>query len=168
MNRIGKILLIGFIVVVADSCKINYTFTGASISPEVKTYTIYDFTDNLRMNPTLTDYFVEQLRDKFTRQTSLDYKTDGGDLEFEGAVTGYDVKPVSIKSNDTAASNRLTVKVKVKFTNNKDHTQDFETEFSEYEDFESSQILSDVESTLVEDIVKKMIDDIYNKSVANW
>jgi len=169
MKRVGKIIFLCLAIILIDSCKINYSFTGTSISPEVKSYTINNFSYRAKLvNPTLADYIEEQLRDKFTRQTSLDYKNDGGDLEFEGSVTGYDVTPIAIKSNDTAASNRLTIKIKVKFTNTKDHQQDFDTEFSEYEDFDSSQMLSDVEETLVEAIVKKMVEDIFNKSVANW
>lgn len=169
MKHIIRIAFFSLILILLDSCSISYSFTGASVSPDVKSYTIYNFTNRSRLvNPTLTDYFVEQLRDKFTRQTSLDYKNDGGDLEFEGSITGYDVTPISIKSNDTAAQNRLTIKINVKFTNNKNHEQDFETEFSYYSDFDSTVILSDVEDTLVEEIVKKIIEDVFNKSVANW
>lgn len=169
MRNIVRTTLIFLILILLESCTINYSFTGASVSPDVKSYTIYNFSNRARLvNPTLTDYFVEQLRDKFTRQTSLDYKNEGGDLEFEGSVTGYDVTPISIKSNDTAAQNRLTIKINVKFTNNKNHEQDFETEFSYYSDFDSNVILSDVEDVLVEEIVKKIIEDVFNKSVANW
>jgi len=169
MKYFGIITLFCFILIASNSCKISYSFTGASVSPDVKSYTIYNFTNRARLvNPTLTDYFEEQLRDKFTRQTSLDNKSDGGDLEFEGSITGYDVQPISIQSDDQAAANRLTIRIKVKFTNNKNHEQDFETEFSYYSDFDSNTILSDVENTLIEDIVKKIIEDVFNKSIANW
>jgi hypothetical protein len=151
------------------SCTVKYSFTGASVSPDVKTYTIGDFPNRAKLvNTTLSDYVVEQLRDKFNRQTSLNYQADGGDLEFEGTITGYDVQPMAIKSDDQAAQNRLTVKISVKFTNNKNHEQDFESEFSAYSDFSSDYILSDVEESLVEEIMKQIIDDIFNKSVANW
>jgi hypothetical protein len=169
MKHIGQITLFCLIFFIISSCSIKYSFTGASVSPDVKSYSIYNFSNRARLvNPTLTDYLVEQLRDKFTRQTSLDYKNDGGDLEFEGSITGYDVQPISIKSDDQAAGNRLTIKINVKFTNNKNHEQDFETEFSAYSDFSSDLILSDVEDSLVEEIVKQIIEDIFNKSVANW
>jgi HSP20 family molecular chaperone IbpA len=169
MKHIKIALFFCLIIITSNSCSIKYSFTGASVSPDVKSYTIYNFTNRARLvNPTLTDYFAEQLREKFTRQTSLDYKEEGGDLEFEGSVTGYDVQPIDIKSNDQAAANRLTIRINVKFTNNKNHEQDFETEFSYYSDFDSNVILSDVETTLVEEIVKKIVEDIFNKSVANW
>jgi hypothetical protein len=157
------------VFIVFDSCKIGYSFTGASISPEVKTYSIYDFPNRARLvNPTMSDYFVEKLRERFTRQTSLNYLNDNGDLEFEGAITGYEIQPMAIKTDDQASMNRLTARISVKFTNNKNHDQDFETEFSAYSEYSSDQLLSDVEDGLVETIVKQIIEDVYNKSVANW
>lgn len=165
-----KVLFIslGFIFLV-QGCTISYSFTGASISPDVKTFSVYNFPNRARLvNPTLSDYIPEQLRDKFTRQTSLAYLPNGGDLEFEGTITGYDVKPISVKSDDQASENRLTVTIKVKFTNNKEHEQDFESDFSAYADFSSDLILSDVEDTLIEEIMSQIIEDIFNKSVANW
>lgn len=152
-----------------SGCKINYSFTGASISPLVKSYTVYDFPNRARLvNPNLSDQFVEALKDKFTRQTSLNYADNGGDLEFEGSITGYDVKPVSVRDTDVAAQNRLTIKIKVTFTNNQNSEDDFESEFSAYSDFSSDNLLSDVEDELVEIILTQIIDDIFNKSVANW
>ncbi|MDA3879206.1 MAG: LPS assembly lipoprotein LptE [Prolixibacteraceae bacterium] len=164
-----KNLIVILLLFVLGACSIKYSFTGASISPLVKTYTIYDFPNRARMiNPTLSDYFVEQLSDKFTRQTSLDYQNDGGDLEFEGTITGYDIQPISVQEGDVTALNRLTIQIKVTFRNNQDPEQDFETEFSAYDDFSSEFNISDVEDELVEAIVKQIIDEIYNKSVANW
>ncbi len=158
-----------FVSLVYVSCKISYSFSGASISPEVKTYSVYDIPNRARIvNPTLSDYISEQLRNKFTRQTSLEYLKENGDLEFEATITGYDVKPMAIKSGDEAAQNRLTIQLKVKFTNNKNHEQDFETEFSAYSDFDSDLLLSDVEDTLVETIVKQIVEDVFNKAIANW
>ena len=160
MNRLFKLLFwTGVFVAMLVGCTIKYSFTGASISPMVKTYTVYDFPNRARLvNPTLSDYFAEQLRDKFTRQTSLGYTNDGGDLEFEGSISDYDVKPISVTGDDIAAQNRLTIKIKVKFTNNNDSDSDFETEFSAYADFNSEMIISDVEDTLVEQTVKQIID----------
>ena len=167
--RILKYITFVILLTIANSCKINYSFTGASISPLVKTYTVYDFTNSAQMiNPTLTDYVAEQLRDKFTRQTSLTYTNDGGDLEFEGVVTGYDVKPISVQTGDIASENRLTIRINVKFTNNIDPDNDFDSDFSAYADFSSQQIISDVEDELIEIIIKQIVEDVFNRSVANW
>lgn len=169
MKKTQFIVIMTFLMVMAGGCKIKYSFTGASISPLVKTYTVYDFPNRARLiNPTLSDYFSEQLKDKFTRQTSLGYANDGGDLEFEGTITGYDIKPISVRGNDVAAENRLTVSIKVKFTNNKDPENDFDMDFSAYADFSSELMISDVEDSLVEQIINQIVDDIFNKSVANW
>jgi hypothetical protein len=162
------IILIATLSLLA-ACTIKYSFTGASISPMVKTYTVYDFTNRAQLvNPTLTDYMAEKLRDKFTRQTSLNYLNDGGDLEFEGTITAYDVKPISVRTGDIASENRLTIKINVKYTNNLDPDGDFETEFSAYANFSSNMLLSDVEDELIEIITTQIVDDIFNQSVANW
>lgn len=168
MKKLRLIIASAILTFFAIACSVSYSFTGASISPQVKTYTIYDFTDRIRQNPTLSDYIAEQMKDKFTRQTSLGYANDGGDLEFEGSIVGYEVKPISVQSNDEASQNRLTIRVSMKFTNNKEPENDFETEFSAYSDFSSDFNLSDVEESLVETIVTQIINDIYNKAVANW
>lgn len=170
MNIYGKnsfiILLILFI---AHSCKINYSFTGASISPDVKTYSVQYFPNMARLvNPNLSQDFTESLKEYFLAQTNLSLVNGTGDLNFEGEIIYYDTKPVSIQSDETAALNRLTIKIKVRFTNMLDPEQNFETSFSRYVDYESSKNLSDVEDELVVEIFEQIVDDIFNKSVANW
>ncbi len=159
--------------VILNSCKIGYSFSGASISPAVKTVFIDYFANRARViNPTLSQSFSEKMKDKFVNETGLSMDRDQGDLEFSGEITGYDVRPLSIQQSsqgqDFASMNRLTVTVKVVFTNNKDHQQDFNTTFSAYYDWESTRSLNDVENTAVDVIVEQLVDDIFNKSVANW
>lgn len=120
------------------------------------------------MQPILSQTLTEGLKDYFNSQTNLDQVSKNGDLIFEGSITNYSVSPVAIQGNQTAALNRLTIKINVKFTNNKDHSQDFDTSFSEFEDYESSKRISDVEEELITQIVQKLTEDIFNKSVANW
>ena len=176
-KRTIKLLFIFAAILVSSailySCKIGYSFTGASISPAVKTVFIDYFANRARVvNPMLSQNFSEAMKDKFVNETGLSMERDQGDLEFLGEITGYDVRPLSIqqsdKGQDFASMNRLTVTVKVVFTNNKDHEQDFNTSFSAYYDWESAQSLNSVESTAVQVIVEQLIDDIFNKSVANW
>jgi hypothetical protein len=148
---------------------VSYSFTGASISPDVKTYSVYYFPNRARLvNPTLSQVFTEALREKLQRQTSLNELAEGGDLMFEGQITGYDVRPMSIQKEDMAALNRLTVTVNVKYTNNRDTDQSMERSFSAFEDFDSSSSLSDVEDGLVPEIVDKLTEDIFNATLANW
>jgi lipopolysaccharide assembly LptE-like protein len=153
---------------VFNSCKVNYTFTGASISPEIKTVSVQFFPNQAPMvQPQLSNEFTETLKDKFVRQTSLELVNGIGDLNFEGIITGYDTKPVAIQQ-EAAAENRLTITIKVKYTNALEPDQSFETSFSAYEDYPSSQNLVSVEEDLMATIIEKIVEDIFNKSVANW
>ena len=154
------------------ACKITYSFTGASIAPNVKTFSVYYFPNRAKLvNPNLSQQLTQGqdgLENKLIKQTSLNQIKENGDLEFSGQITEYDVKPMNIVQGDLAAQNRLTISVKVKFTNNKDHEQDWEKTFTAYEDFDSNRSLSDAEDALVTEIIKKLVDDIFNASVANW
>ncbi len=152
-----------------QGCKVNYSFTGANLSPDIKTFTVYYFPNRARLvNPTLSQNFTERLKAKLQRQTSLDELEDGGDIEFEGQITGYEVRPMSIQKDDMAAQNRLTITVKVKYTNNKVPDESFEKSFSAFDDFDSSLTLDAIESALVPDIIKKLNEDIFNATIANW
>ncbi|MCO6499462.1 MAG: LptE family protein [Vicingus serpentipes] len=161
--------MILFFISILLSCKVNYSFTGTSIPEDVKTISIKTFQNYAPLtNVNLTQTFTEALKDKFISQTNLNLVSADGDLQFEGAITGYDVTAVAIQGNETAALNRLSVTVKVKFTNLKDDKQDFETTFTRYADFESSQNLSSVEDALLIDINDQLTQDIFNKAVSNW
>jgi hypothetical protein len=108
------------------------------------------------------------LENKIIKQTSLNQVPENGDLEYSGQITDYEVRPMNIQEGDLAAQNRLTVTVKVKFVNNKEHEKDWEKTFTAYEDFDSNRSLSDVEGDLIVEIVKKLTEDIFNASVADW
>jgi hypothetical protein len=167
-----QFLLIVVVIVLGifmAGCKINYSFTGANLSPNIKTFTVYYFPNRARLvNPTLSQNFTEQLKEKLQRQTSLDELEDSGDIEFEGQITGYEVRPMSIQKEDKAAQNRLTITIKVKYSNNKVPDQSFEKSFSAFEDFDSSLTLDAIESSLVPEIIKKLNEDIFNATIANW
>lgn len=155
--------------VLLPGCKVSYSFTGANVSADVKTFSVYYFPNRARLvNPTLSTDFTEKLKEKLMKQTSLKEETENGDLVYEGQITDYEVRPMAIQKEDMAAQNRLTVSVRLKYTNNKDHTQDFDRTFSAYEDFSSAMSLNDVESSIVPEILEKLMDDIFNATIANW
>jgi hypothetical protein len=130
---------------------------------------VYYFPNRAKLiNPTLSQTFTEELREKLQRQTSLDEIKESGDLEFEGQITGYEVRPMSIQKDDLAAQNRLTVTIKLKYTNNKTPDDNFERTFSAFEDYDSVNSLSDIEGDLVPEIIKKLTEDIFNATIANW
>jgi hypothetical protein len=151
------------------SCSVKYSFTGASISPDVKTVSV-DLFQNLAplVNPTLSSLISENLRNKFISQTKLNVISAYGDLSFSGEIRNYNVQPVAIQGNETAAMNRLSISVRVKFENIIDPTKNFDKTFTHYADFDSRSQLAQVEQTLVAEIVEKLVEDIFNSAVANW
>jgi len=163
---IPAILIAGFLG--WSGCGI-YSFTGASISPDVKTISIKYFPNNaLLVQPTLSNTFTETLRDKFTNQTNLKLVNNGGDLNIEGEITGYGSEPVAIQGDQQAALQRLKITISLRFTNKKDEKQNFETSFSRYEDFDASKRLSEVEEGLIGTITDALAQDVFNKAVVNW
>jgi hypothetical protein len=151
-----------------SSCGI-YSFSGASLSSDVKTVTIKTFTNQASIVlPSLSEKITEKLKDKFMKEMNLKLVDDNGDISFKGAVVDYKVAPSSIGANEQSKTSRLTISVKVKFENSKDRKADYETMFSSYMDFDSSKDLTQVESELVEGITDILVQDIFNKAVNNW
>lgn len=147
----------------------TYSFTGASISPDVKTFSVQYFPNRAQLvQPTLSQAFTEKVKERFIAQTSLNQVEKDGDLQFEGYISDYKTSPVAIQGTQTAALNRLTISVLVKFTNTKDDKQSFETTFTRYVDYDSQRSLSEVELTLINEINRQLVDDIFNKAVSNW
>lgn len=165
----GVVLSLIFAALVVHSCGI-YSFTGTSIQPDVKTVTINYFEYKaLKVNPTLSNSLTESLKDKFRKMTRLEQVDMDGDLEITGSVTGYDVRAMAVTANEVAAQNRLTVTVRIDFANRKYPEDDFQNKsFSAYADYDSTQSLDAVESTLCDEIIEKLCEDIFNATVANW
>ena len=163
-----KFLLIAAVALAAVSCGI-YSFTGTNIQPDIKTICIplVEY-KALRVNPSLANSLTEALQDKFRKLTSLEQVDVDGDLELVCEVTGYDVKATAITAGEVAAQNRLTVTVKIEFTNRKYPEDNVSQSFSAYEDFDATQSLDAVEGTLCETIIDKIVEDIFNATVAQW
>ena len=163
-----KPLLFLAVLLSVVSCGI-YSFTGTNIQSDVKTITI-PFVEYkaLRVNPSLSNELTEALQEKFRKLTSLEQVDEDGDLELVCEVTGYDVKATAITAGEVAAQNRLTVTVKIEFTNRKYPEDDVSQSFSAYEDFDSANSLDAVEGTLCTTIIEKIVEDIFNATVAQW
>jgi hypothetical protein len=164
------LIILAFIALLfIGGCKVNYSFTGASIPPEVKTINIRYFPNNASLvEPTLSQKLTDALRDKFTSETSLVLVNQGGDLVLEGSIINYQTQPVAIQGDDQAALNRLTITVDVTYTNTFDENMSFESKFSRYSDYSSSQTLTSVQEGLIEEINTMLVEDIFNKAVINW
>jgi hypothetical protein len=146
-----------------------YSFTGGSTG-DAKTLQIDFFPNQASLvEPTLSQRFTQDLLDLFTRQTNLTAVTSNGDLYFSGEITGYRITPMSATAQQTAAQNRLTVTVNVRFVNKLIEKDDFEKQFSFYSDFAANaQLSGGVLESALDEIIERITQDIFNASVAKW
>ena len=166
-----RILLFSLCAVLLTGCgvAIKYSLSGASIPPDAKTFSVAYFPNNATMvSPILSSTLTEALVDIFTRRTRLTQVDEGGDFAFEGEITNYPSTPSSVSSDEYALLNRLTITVKVRFTNALDESMSFNRTFTAFEDYESTQLLTEVEGTLIPLIVDKLVTDIFQASASNW
>lgn len=169
MRLLTRILPILAAALLVSACGI-YSFSGTSIQNDVETVAIDFFEYRAeKVNPSLSSDLTEALRTRFRRMTRLEQVEQDGDLEISGEITGYDVRPASVSADEIATQNRLTISVRVNFTNRKYPEDDFEGKsFSAYADYDSNNSLDAVESTLCSEIIDKLIEDIFNATVAQW
>ena len=143
-EKILPVILLVAATLTAVSCGI-YSFSGTSIQPDIKTVNITYFEYKaLRVNPTLSNDLTEKLKDKFRRMTRLEQVEENGDVTIEGSITGYDVRATAITAQEVAAQNRLTVTIKIAFTNKLYPEDDFEKSFSAFADYDSTLSLDAV------------------------
>ncbi|GAB5557130.1 MAG: LptE family protein [Schleiferiaceae bacterium] len=163
-----KFLSVLFASVIIAACTGGYSFTGGDVGG-AKTITIKQFPNYAPLiNPTLSQEFTEGLRDIFINRTDLVAESEGGDLIFEGSIQDYRIQYISAQANETSAQNRLTITVNVVFTNQLEPDKSFESKFSRFKDYDSDQSLSEVEASLVSEMVEELAEDIFNRSVVNW
>ena len=169
MRLLARILPLLAAALLLSACGI-YSFSGTSIQNDVETVAIDFFEYRAeKVNPSLSSDLTEALRTRFRRMTRLEQVEQDGDLEISGEITGYDVRPASVSADEIATQNRLTVSVRVTFTNRKYPEDDFEGKsFSAYADYDSNNSLDAVESSLCSEIIDKLIEDIFNATVAQW
>ncbi len=165
-----RMIFLGSLLMLIGSCKVNYSFTGASIPPDVKSISIQYFPSSAPLAPpTLSQQFTEALKEIFLNQTNLGIVQRNGDMNLEGTITNFITTPMAIQSgNDAAAYNQLSITVLVKFTNNKDEKQNFEQAFTNYASYPATENLATVQTDLIQQINQKIVQDIFNRSVSNW
>lgn len=163
---IGVILLLGIVT----ACSVQYKFNGASIDyTKTKTIQIVDF-------PIRSSYvwgpmgpmFNNQLKDEFASHTRLIQVKRNGDLKIEGEITQYTQRNKSVSSEGYSAQTELSITVNVRFTNNKNHAEDFERQFTSSKSYDTTQSLNSVQEELVTQMVKDLVEQIFNATVANW
>lgn len=170
MRKILSAFLCGMLAIMLVSCTISYKLNGASIDYTVtKTISFENFPIKapLVYSP-LAVNFNDALQAKYASQTRLSQVRTDGDLQISGAITGYSLSPQAVKSDAYAAETRLTIKIKVKFVNKNNSTENFEREFSAYRDFDATQLLTDVQDDLCNEMIEQLVEEIFNATVANW
>lgn len=118
--------------------------------------------------PILSATMTDELTQRFATRTALTQVEEGGDFAFEGEIVGYTSNTSSVSSGDYALQNRLTITVKVKFTNAIDDKMSFNRNFSAYADYDSTKLLTEVESELIPQIVEQLVTDIFQAAASNW
>ena len=163
-------LFFGIILLLSmQSCGI-YSFGGVTLDERIKTVQIDYFPNNAPLvEPTLSQALTIALQDLFVSQTNLDLTNSGGDIIFEGEITGYRINPMTATSQQTAAQNRLTITVNVRYFNKYEEDNDFERSFSFYHDYDANaQLTGGVLDDAFSVILERITQDIFNASVAKW
>jgi hypothetical protein len=149
-------------------CTVQYRFTGAT-TLGLKTVSVQYFQNRAPLvQPGLSQFITDALIDKCKAQTNLKYTTSTGDANFEGEISDYNTRPLTVAADAQAASNRFTISVRVKYTNSFDPELSFDQTFSRYEDYSSNLDLSNVEKDLSDKIVEMIVEDIFNQAFVNW
>ena len=165
-----KILRLLILFLIASSCSVKYSLTGASIGPETKTFQVNYFQNNAPLiEPGIERDFTNKLIDLLINQTSLELVKSNGDLTYEGEIVEYRISPTTATANNTAAQNRLTVSVNIRFYDKNDSEADFEKRFSFYYDYPGNvQLIGGQRDTALDEIFERITQDVFNASLAKW
>ena len=156
-------------VTMLTACTVKYSLSGASIPPDAKTFSVAYFPNNAPMvAPILSATLTDELTQRFATRTSLVQVEEGGDFAFEGEIVGYSSTTSSVSSGEYALQNRLAITIKVKFTNVIDDKLSFNKNFSAYADYDSTKLLTEVESELIPQIVEQLVTDVFQAAASNW
>ena len=168
MKKIFYVTFFGFIFLIMSACG-AYSFTGATTNADTLQVNFFRNQASL-VEPTLSQRFTPELQDLFLRQTNLTLvNSPNADLRLEGEITGYRINPMSATAQQTAAQNRLTVAVNVRFYNNLDEKKDFEKSFSFYSDFSANeQLVGGVLESALDEILERILQDIFNAALGDW
>lgn len=165
-----RVLIPTLLCLLLPSCLISYKFNGASIDySKTRTIAIADFPNNAALvYPPLSNDLSETIREQYVRQTRLQVNRQGGDLELEGEITGYDLAQMAVAADSYASETKLTLTVRVRFTNNVNPEESFERTYSAYQTFDASRLLTDVQDELCTQMIQEIAENIYNDTVARW
>jgi hypothetical protein len=169
-NKSLRLVVALAVAAVLTACSVSYKFNGASIDyTKIKTIQIAEFPiRSAYVWGPMGPLFNNELKDQFTGHTRLSLVRRNGDLKLEGEITRYEQRNKAVSSEGYSAQTELSMTVNVRFTNNVDHAQDFEQQFTATQSYDSSLSLNSVQNDLVAKMIKDICDQIFNACVANW
>ncbi|WP_025743033.1 LPS assembly lipoprotein LptE [Aquimarina pacifica] len=168
MRTIKSITIAIITLVIFQGCGI-YSFSGISISPETKTFQVNFFQNQSpRITPGVDQTFTNQLQDLILNQTNLSLTTSGGDIVYEGEIIQDYVSPTTATSEITAAQNRLTIAINLRFYDSKDSTKDLDQRFSFFFDYPASSSENTIREEAMEIIFERITQDMFNATLARW
>lgn len=171
IKKIQLCILLFVAGIVLDSCKIQLGLAPISSIDytKVKTITIAEFQNHAEyVYAPLAIEFNQKLKDMFIQQTRLRLVNTGGDLELDGEIVGYNQYNQAVDASGYSSEVKLTLTVNVRYVNNTNHEEDFEQQFSAFQTYDSSQLLTAVQDGLITVMVKDITEQIFNSTVANW
>ncbi|MCH5245701.1 MAG: LptE family protein [Muribaculaceae bacterium] len=169
--HILSLFVVILVALVTNSCRISYKLNGTAIDYSIyKTIGVSDFPIRAALvYPPLQQTFENELLDYITRNTRLQIsESSNTDLNIEGEITGYTLSPQAVTEDAYASRTRLTIQVRVKYTDNRREGKDIDQTFSAYRDFDSSEMLTDVQDQLCLEISKELVDLIFNATLGDW
>lgn len=168
-NILLHIIAALLIALSVSSCKVSYSFTGINVSKDVKTFQVDYFPNNAPLiEPGLNEDFRNKLIERINRQTDLTQVKSGGDIVFQGEIVDYKIEPVALAAGQTAAQSRLTIVIKIEYTNNLNSDDNISKRYSWYYDYPASTSLEDIKTTAHEEILKTILDNLFNDTLAKW
>ena len=162
-----------FLSLLIVGCKF-YSFTGASIPENAKTVQVNLFTNDAAnsigstFEPGLDRDFTNAMQEVLLNQTNLELTGVNGDLIYEGEITEYRVTPTTATAQQTAAQNRLTISINVRYINTNNEEDSFEKRFSHFYDYADTAQLQSVKANAHDEIFERITQDVFNQSLAKW
>jgi hypothetical protein len=167
-SKAAVVLFATGLMLPGTSCRMNVSFTGGDVG-DARTLSVDMFQARAPLaTPQSAQAFTETLRDLLLAQSPLKLARSDGDLQYSGNIVGYDVQPVNIQANETAALNRLTITVAVTYVNTLEPKKNTEFTVSRFADYDSTQDLVTVEEQLIIDISRQLAQDIYDRTIGAW
>lgn len=168
MMQKTKFLFIFVFAFALNSCGV-YNFTGTG-KIDAKTFQVNYFQNTAPLiEPGIDKTFTQRLQNLIQDQTNLSLTNSNGDLVYEGEITDYRVSPMTATADQQASQSRLSITVKVKFTNKKKEEDDFEKSFSFYDDFPGNSLPTGAQLTKSLDLIfERITQDVFNASLAKW